>query len=114
MTTMTDTMGAHATNTIDGHTFHIDHEGFFTRREEWSEELAAILAELLDLHLTQEHWAALRFMREDQAATGVTPTLRRMQTVGGFDVRDLFRLFPGKPAKKMSYLAGLRKPVGCV
>jgi sulfur relay (sulfurtransferase) DsrC/TusE family protein len=23
-------------------------------------------------------------------------------------------LFPGKPAKKMSYLAGLPKPVGCV
>ncbi len=46
--------------------------------------------------------------------TGVTPTLRRMQTVGGFDIRELFRLFPGKPAKKMAYLAGLPKPVGCV
>jgi tRNA 2-thiouridine synthesizing protein E len=53
-------------------------------------------------------------MRDDAAANGVTPTLRRIQTVGGFDIRELFRLFPGKPAKKMAYLAGLPKPVGCV
>ena len=37
-----------------------------------------------------------------------------MQTVGGFDIKELFALYPGKPAKKMSWLAGLRKPVGCV
>ncbi len=104
-----------ATNTIDGHTFAINDEGFFTNREEWSEELAEILAELIGIEeLTDAHWKALRFMREDSADSGVTPTLRRMQTVGGFDIRDLFRMFPGKPAKKMSYLAGLPKPVGCV
>ena len=53
-------------------------------------------------------------MREDAAQNGPTPTLRRMQTVGGFDVKELFKLFPGKPAKKMAYLAGLPKRVGCV
>ena len=53
-------------------------------------------------------------MREDSALSGVTPTLRRMQTVGGYDVKTLFSLFPGKPAKKMAWLAGLKKPVGCV
>lgn len=53
-------------------------------------------------------------MRSDAAQTGVTPTLRRMSSAGGFDVRELFALFPGKPAKKMAYLAGLPKPVGCV
>lgn len=37
-----------------------------------------------------------------------------MQAVGGFDIKELFRLYPGKPAKKMAYLAGLKKPVGCV
>ena len=103
------------TNTIDGFTFDVDTEGFFTDREQWSEELASVLADLVGIdELTPEHWAPLRFMRADQASTGVTPTLRRLQTVGGFDIKDLFRLFPGKPAKKMAYLAGLRKPVGCV
>ena len=104
-----------ATNTIDGYTFDIDAEGFFTDREQWSQELAGILAELVGIEeMTPAHWAPLHFMRADHAKTGVTPTLRRMQAEGGFDIRELFTLFPGKPAKKMAYLAGLKKPVGCV
>lgn len=103
------------TNVIDGYTFDVDAEGFFADREQWSEGLARILAELIGIdELTEAHLAPLRFMRDDHARTGVTPTLRRMQAAGGFDVKDLFALFPGKPAKKMAYLAGLKKPVGCV
>ena len=103
------------TNTIEQYSFAVNDEGFFADRSQWSEPLAQILAELVGIEeLTPAHWAVLRFMREDQAATGVTPTLRRIQTKGGFDVKELYRLFPGKPAKKMSYLAGLPKPVGCV
>jgi len=30
------------------------------------------------------------------------------------DTKTLFLLFPKKPAKKMSYIAGLPKPHGCV
>ncbi len=102
-------------NTIEGHTFTVNDEGFFTNRDQWSEPLAEILAGMIGIDdLTPAHWAALKFMREDQAKSGVTPTLRRMQTAGTFDVKQLFVLFPGKPAKKMSYLAGLPKPVGCV
>ena len=102
------------TNTLDGRTFEVDAEGFLTRRDEWDEALAADLAELIGLELTDRHWAVLRFLREDSGRTGVTPTLRRIQATGGFDVRELYELFPGKPAKKMAYLAGLRKPAGCV
>lgn len=58
--------------------------------------------------------AVLRFIREDQAEQGETPTLRRVARVGGFNTKELFQLFPKKPAKKMSYVAGLQKPVGCV
>ena len=66
------------TNTIDGYTFTVNDEGFFTNREEWSEPLAEILAGLVGIDdLTETHWAALRFMRDDQAKTGMTPTLRR-------------------------------------
>jgi tRNA 2-thiouridine synthesizing protein E len=35
-------------------------------------------------------------------------------TVGGIPTKDLFGLFPKKPAKKMAYIAGLPKPAGCV
>lgn len=103
------------TNVLDGHEFEVNEEGFFTSRDQWDEALAEKLAGLVGIEeMTEAHWKVLRFMREDSAATGVTPTLRRLQTAGGFDIRDLYQLFPGKPAKKMSYLAGLPKPVGCV
>lgn len=102
------------TNTLNGRSFAVDDEGFFTNRDEWSEELAVDLAALIGIEMDDAHWAPIRFMREDSAASGVTPTLRRMQTVGGFDIKQLFALFPGKPAKKMAWIAGLRKPVGCV
>ena len=102
------------TNTINGRSFEVDEEGFFVNRDEWSEDLAKDLAPLIGIELDEDHLAPLRFMRDDAAASGVTPTLRRMQTVGGFDIKTLFALYPGKPAKKMSWLAGLRKPVGCV
>ncbi|MGA4506789.1 TusE/DsrC/DsvC family sulfur relay protein [Propionibacteriaceae bacterium G1746] len=102
------------TNTLNGRSFTVDQEGFFTRRDEWDEALAHDLAALIGIELDEAHLAPLRFMRADSATTGATPTLRRMQTVGGFAPKELFALFPGKPAKKMAWLAGLPKPVGCV
>lgn len=36
------------------------------------------------------------------------------ELAGDLDIRELYRLYPTKPAKKMAWLAGLRKPVGCV
>lgn len=102
------------TNTLNDRTFQVNDEGFFTNRDEWSEDLAADLAALIGIEMDEAHWAPIRFMREDSATSGVTPTLRRMQTVGGFDIKELYLLYPGKPAKKMAWIAGLPKPVGCV
>jgi tRNA 2-thiouridine synthesizing protein E len=100
--------------TIEGRDIHVDAEGFLTHADEWDESLAEALAGRIGLQLSENHWRAIRFAREDHAATGETPTLRRMATVGGVSTKEMFSLFPGKPAKKMSYVAGLPKPVGCV
>ncbi len=102
------------TNTLNGRSFEVDNEGFLTNREEWDEALAKDLAALIGIEMDDAHLAPIRFMREDSAELGVTPTLRRMQKVGGFEIKTLFELYPGKPAKKMAWIAGLKKPVGCV
>lgn len=93
---------------------HVDAEGFMTEYDEWSEELAAQLAANIGIELTEEHWKAIRFLRKDFAEMDETPTLRRVTAVGGIPTKELFQLFPKKPAKKMAYVAGLPKPVGCV
>jgi len=102
------------TTTIDGHTVHVNDEGFLTDPTEWDEQLARTLAARIGIELTDEHWQAIRFLRDDYGAQGETATLRRISTVGGIPVKTLFRLFPQKPAKKLAYVAGLPKPHGCV
>lgn len=100
--------------TIAGRTVHVNDEGFMTEFDEWTPEIAVELASDLGLDLDDERLAVVRFVRDDYAERGATATLRRMKAVGGFETRRLFALFPQKPAKKIAYVAGVPKPVGCV
>ena len=100
--------------TLDGHEVHVDDEGFMTEYAEWNEDIAKVLASNIGIDLTDDHMAVIRFLRDDFKEQGETATIRRVSTVGGFNTKQLFQLFPKKPAKKMSYIAGLPKPVGCV
>ena len=102
------------TTTIDSHDIHVDDEGFMTRYDEWTEDLGRALAAQIGIEMSDEHWNAIRFLRNDFPEHGETATLRRVATVGGIPTKRLFVLFPTKPAKKMAYIAGLPKPRGCV
>jgi tRNA 2-thiouridine synthesizing protein E len=100
--------------TIGAAQVHVDAEGFLTEYDEWTEALAGQLAAQIGIELTDAHWQAIRFLRDDYRTQGETATLRRVSTVAGVPIKELFGLFPGKPAKKMAYIAGLPKPHGCV
>ncbi|HEX6299020.1 MAG TPA: TusE/DsrC/DsvC family sulfur relay protein [Acidimicrobiia bacterium] len=100
--------------TIAGHEVHVDDEGFMTEYDEWNDELGKQLAANIGIDMSDQHWKAVRFLRDDFKDQGETATLRRVSTVGGIPTKELFTLFPKKPAKKMAYIAGLPKPAGCV
>jgi TusE/DsrC/DsvC family sulfur relay protein len=100
--------------TIAGRDIHVDDEGFLTVYDEWDPDLAKQLAAQIGIDLTEAHWKVLTFLRTDYATQGETATLRRVATLGGIPTKELFTLFPKKPAKKMAYIAGLPKPHGCV
>jgi TusE/DsrC/DsvC family sulfur relay protein len=100
--------------TIAGHDVQVDAEGFMTEYGEWSKEIADQLAANIGIELTDAHWKVIDFVRADYQAQGETPTLRRVTTESGVPTKELFLLFPKKPAKKMSYIAGVPKPAGCV
>ena len=100
--------------TIAGRDIHVDDEGFLTRYDEWDPALGEQLAARIGIHLTDRHRTAIAFLRSDFAAQGETATLRRVSALGGVPTKELFALFPVKPAKKMAYIAGLPKPHGCV
>ena len=99
---------------IAGAQVHVNEEGFLTEFDEWNEEIAKVLAKNIDIELTDAHWKVLNFLRSDFKEQGETATTRRVATVGGVAVKEQFDLFPKKPGKKMSYIAGLPKPHGCV
>ena len=104
-----------STATIAGQAVSVNEEGFMTVYDEWNEDLGKELASMIGIdEMTDDHWAAIRFLRTDYAEQGETPTLRRVTKVGGIPTKQLFTLFPKKPAKKMAYIAGLPKPKGCV
>jgi TusE/DsrC/DsvC family sulfur relay protein len=100
--------------TIAGHEVHVDEEGFMTEYGEWTEDMADQLAANIGIELGDRHWEVIHFLRSDYADQGETATLRRVSTMAGIPTKELFQLFPKKPAKKMAYIAGLPKPAGCV
>ena len=103
-----------STATIAGQEVHVNDEGFMTEYDEWTEDIGRDLATNIGIEMTDEHWEAIRFLRTDFVEQGETATLRRVTKVGGIPTKQLFVLFPKKPAKKMAYVAGLPKPKGCV
>ena len=102
------------TATIAGHEVQINDEGFLTEYDEWGEDIATELAANIGVEMTDDHWALIKWLREDYQEKGETATTRRVQNAGGFPTKQQFQLFPKKPAKKMAYIAGLPKPHGCV
>ena len=99
---------------IAGKNVTVNDEGFLTEFDEWSEDIAKVLAENIGIEMSEDHWALIKWLRDDFKAQGETATTRRVATVGGFEVKKQFEMFPKKPGKKMSYIAGLPKPHGCV
>ena len=100
--------------TISGQEVHVDDEGFLTEYDEWSKDLGTQLAANIGIEMTDRHWEVIRFLRQDYTVKGETATTRRVQNVGGIPTKEQFALFPKKPGRKMSYVAGLPKPKGCV
>lgn len=103
------------TRTIAGKTLEFDADGFLANPADWNETVANELAHDIGLdELTERHWTVIKFTRADFDERGEAPTLRRIKTVGGVPTKELYQLFPKKPAKKVAYVSGLGKPSGCI
>lgn len=99
---------------VNGKSLDVTEEGFMTNKDQWNEEVATALAAALNISLDDVAWSIVHFVRNDFEQRSVSPTLGRISKVGGFDVKTIFAIFGTKPAKKLAYIAGAPKPVGCV
>lgn len=106
---------------IDGRVVELDQEGFLIDLSDWSEAVAAALAEnegisLGDAHLEIIH-VLRRFHTEYQLSPAMRPLVKYIGQQLGKDKGNSFyllALFPGSPAKLASKLAGLPKPDNCL
>ena len=100
---------------IAGKTVEFDEEGFMVNPDAWNKDIAAVLAQEIGINeLNDRHWTVIEFCRSDFQEKGEAPTLRRITKAGGVPTKELYKLFPKGPAKKVALVSGLGKPTGCI
>jgi tRNA 2-thiouridine synthesizing protein E len=100
--------------TIAGKEILFDSEDFLWKPEDWSEEIAEILARESGLeHLTETHWAVMRFLRQYFFENGRAPLNKQLKQGVGMSLMDLENLFPGGIKLGARRLAGLPNPQSC-
>ena len=101
---------------LAGAEVEINEEGFFVDATQWTEDMAAELAEDwgVPTPLTDQHWQILHFMRSEYFEKGTGPTVRKLGKSSGVTVKDVYKLFPKGPAKTAALCAGIPKPRGCI
>jgi tRNA 2-thiouridine synthesizing protein E len=93
----------------------VNEEGFMTDPNEWTREIAEEIARQEGIEtLTEDHWKIIDFCRQTGEESGSAPTLRQITTGTDISTKELFKLFPKGPAKKVAKISGLGKPEGCV
>lgn len=103
------------TTTIAGVPIDIGMDGFLVHPQQWSESLGPELARDVGItELTDAHWRIIHLMRKEYAKRGNGPDLSELARISGVPRRELYRLFPGGPAKVAARIAGIPKPRGCI
>lgn len=104
-----------------GRMIALDKSGYLKDYQDWSEELAALLAEKEGIEMNDAHWEVVRFVREFYIEFNTSPAIRALVKAMAAkfgpekgNSRYLHRLFPDGPAKQATKIAGLPKPAKCL
>ena len=104
-----------------GKTLQLDMHGFLQNLDDWSPEVATVLASQEGITLSAAHWEILELLRSFYSEFQLSPATRplikyaaaRLGPEKGNSLH-LNLLFKGTPAKLAAKLAGLPKPTNCL
>nr|WP_193988755.1 TusE/DsrC/DsvC family sulfur relay protein [Lelliottia steviae] len=98
-----------------------DKQGYLLDTNDWSKELAPIIAEQENITLSEQHWEVVHFVRDFYLEYNTSPAIRMLvkamaQKLGEEKGNSmyLYKLFPKGPAKQATKIAGLPKPARCI
>ncbi len=101
--------------TLGGKELEIDEDGFIQEPEKWDKAVAEDLAKTEDAFpMSEDHWKVVDYLRNYFLEFEIAPPIRMVTKQTGFDLKTIYKLFPGGPAKGACKVAGLPKPTGCV
>ncbi len=100
---------------LGGIEIEVDEDGFIQEPDKWNEKIAEDLAKIEEAFpMTDDHWKVVNYLRDYYLEFESAPAIRMMTKKTGFDLKYIYQLFPGGPAKGACKVAGLPKPTGCV
>jgi tRNA 2-thiouridine synthesizing protein E len=102
------------TENLAGTDIELDEKGFFVQPEQWTREMAPVIAAQDGIELTERHWELIDLMRREWKDNGTGPAVRALSKISGVPIKELYQLFPGGPAKQAARIAGIPKPRGCI
>ena len=101
--------------TLGGIEIDVDEDGFIQEPDKWSKEVAEDLAKLEQASpMSEDHWKLVNYLRNYFLEYDIAPPIRMLTRQTGLDLKTIYQLFPGGPAKGACKVAGLPKPTGCV
>jgi dissimilatory sulfite reductase related protein len=100
---------------LGGKEIEVDEDGFIQEPEKWDDAVAEDLAKMENASpMGEEHWKLVRYLRDYYVKYEIAPPVRMLTKQTGLDLKKIYVLFPGGPAKGACKVAGLPKPTGCV
>jgi TusE/DsrC/DsvC family sulfur relay protein len=101
--------------TLGGKELDIDEDGFIQEPEKWDKAVAEDIARTEEAYpMSDDHWKVVNYLRNYFLEFEIAPPIRMVTKQTGFDLKTIYKLFPGGPAKGACKVAGLPKPTGCV
>lgn len=93
----------------------VDEDGFIQEPEKWNPSVAEDLAKIEEAYpMNEDAWKLVYYLRKYFLEYGIAPPIRMLTKQTGLELKYIYKLFPGGPAKGACKVAGLPKPTGCV
>lgn len=98
-----------------------DKNGYMLDADQWSSDIAEILARNEHIELSEDHWQVVKYVRkfyqDYRKSPSIRPLVKYLKTVLPEEKSNslyLQILFPEGPAKQATKIAGLPKPARCI